>query len=95
MSHVTAPVSGDFTPVSGDCTPIKAAAKLIFLTCGIMTYLNKNCTVQLERLHPDMFTVQLERLDPEIPQTQKKEVSSGKYTTQDRERNKKKSMVQR
>jgi hypothetical protein len=48
----------------------------------------KNCTVQLERLDPEMFTVP--KLDPEMPQTQKKEVSSGKYKTEDRERNKKK-----
>jgi hypothetical protein len=38
-----------------------------------------------------MFTVQLERLDPEMPQTQKKEVSSGKYKTEDREHNKKRN----
>ena len=74
-------MSGDFTPVSGDFTPIKAAAKLIFLTCGIIPKVKasqkinimpyKNCTVELERIDPEMFTVP--KLNPAMLQTQKKE----------------------
>jgi hypothetical protein len=42
---------------------------------AMVPYPYANCTVQLERLDPEMLKVQLQKLDPAMPQTQKKEVS--------------------
>jgi hypothetical protein len=66
MSHVTAHL-----------LPIKTAAKLIFLTCGIMPKVDRLASQIIDIMtYPHVSvncTVQLERLDPAMLQTPKKE----------------------
>ena len=58
---------------------------------GIVPYPYANCTVQLERLDPEMLKVQLQKLDPAMFQTQKEKPTKRiwKHTKESREKKKK------